>query len=288
MEKADNPSQKYLFIDHTGMKILAAFFMTIDHIGLFFINSISYPDVYYVFRLLGRLAFPLFAFLAVEGLFKSHDALKYSLRLLFIGLAFDLVIYLFGLIVGKQYYNADYAGNTLTELGLGILALYLLQRKDPWSLLSVFPMAYMVLSDFPSFFPLRSEYGTLGLMMILAFYLGTKASFMYEKNYALRTGMDYESVLQANGRLMRNLFNGLGLLIVYLIMLFFQFTNPSSFLFANIDLGPALESFGALAIPFICLYSGRKGFSNKASKVISYLYYPLHFLIMFVIWSFLA
>ena len=128
MEKADNPSQKYLFIDHTGMKILAAFFMTIDHIGLFFINSISYPDVYYVFRLLGRLAFPLFAFLAVEGLFKSHDALKYSLRLLFIGLAFDLVIYLFGLIVGKQYYNADYAGNTLTELGLGILALYLLQR----------------------------------------------------------------------------------------------------------------------------------------------------------------
>lgn len=64
------------FLSNFDLKILAIITMTIDHIG-----AIMYPNID-IFRIIGRVSFPIFAFLLVEGFNHTSNKLKYFLRLL--------------------------------------------------------------------------------------------------------------------------------------------------------------------------------------------------------------
>ena len=50
-----------LRINKTGLKIIALISMTVDHFGCLF-----FPQIY-IFRYIGRLAMPLFAYMIAEG-----------------------------------------------------------------------------------------------------------------------------------------------------------------------------------------------------------------------------
>lgn len=64
------------FLSNFDLKIIAIITMTIDHIG-----AIMYPNID-IFRIIGRISFPIFAFLLVEGFRHTSNKLKYFLRLL--------------------------------------------------------------------------------------------------------------------------------------------------------------------------------------------------------------
>ncbi len=85
-------------LSNFDLKIIAIITMTIDHIG-----AIMYPNID-IFRIIGRISFPIFAFLLVEGFKHTSNKLKYFLRLL-----------LFAVIAQPIY---DYAFN---NQGLNIL-----------------------------------------------------------------------------------------------------------------------------------------------------------------------
>ena len=57
------------------LKVIAIISMCIDHVG-----AVLFPQ-YIIFRIIGRLAFPLFAFLLVEGFMHTANVKKYALRL---------------------------------------------------------------------------------------------------------------------------------------------------------------------------------------------------------------
>ena len=57
------------------LKCIAVVTMVIDHIG-----AILYPGDL-IFRYIGRIAFPIFCFLLVEGFFHTHDRIQYMIRL---------------------------------------------------------------------------------------------------------------------------------------------------------------------------------------------------------------
>ena len=59
-----------------GLKLLAAATMTVDHVGL-----VLFPAVP-VLRQIGRLAFPIFAFMIAEGCAHTRNALRYFLNVL--------------------------------------------------------------------------------------------------------------------------------------------------------------------------------------------------------------
>lgn len=63
-------------LSNFDLKIIAIITMTIDHIG-----AIMYPNID-IFRIIGRISFPIFAFLLVEGFKHTSNKLKYFLRLL--------------------------------------------------------------------------------------------------------------------------------------------------------------------------------------------------------------
>lgn len=71
------------------LKILAAIFMVCDHIGLFF-----YPDEI-AFRLIGRLSFPIFAFMIAEGARYARNKLRYLAAVGGLGVICQLVYFFF-------------------------------------------------------------------------------------------------------------------------------------------------------------------------------------------------
>lgn len=81
-------------ISGSTLKLIALITMLLDHIGAILIVS---PTPYYVLRLIGRIAFPIFCFLLVEGFLHTKNLKKYAFRLFLFALIseipFDLAFY---------------------------------------------------------------------------------------------------------------------------------------------------------------------------------------------------
>ena len=95
------------------LKVLACILMFIDHLGaIIFINN-DY------LRIIGRLSFPIFAFMIVEGYFHSKDIKKYFIRL-----------GLFAIVPQIPYTIAFGPGtlNIFFTLFIGLLAIFLEEK----------------------------------------------------------------------------------------------------------------------------------------------------------------
>ncbi|MBQ9387981.1 MAG: hypothetical protein IJU01_04905 [Lachnospiraceae bacterium] len=67
-------------LSNSSIKVLAAFFMLLDHAGIMLFSD--KPEIYWPLRIAGRVSFPMFAFLAAEGIFYSRNRALYAMRLL--------------------------------------------------------------------------------------------------------------------------------------------------------------------------------------------------------------
>ena len=113
-----------------ALKCLAALFMLVDHIGMVFptmLTELGLPTwADGLPRLIGRLAFPIFCFLAVEGFLHTHNVKGYLGRLLLFGLLsevpFDLAF--FRTPFAPQHQNVYWT------LALGVLAMAGLKRFE--------------------------------------------------------------------------------------------------------------------------------------------------------------
>lgn len=76
-------------INSNTLKIIAAFSMVIDHIGYLLFPEIS------ILRIIGRLAFPIFAFMIAEGCKYTKNKLRYFLTVFGLGTVCQIVYYVF-------------------------------------------------------------------------------------------------------------------------------------------------------------------------------------------------
>ena len=140
------------------LKWMALVTMVIDHIGILLsrqgLNSM-------VFRLVGRLAFPLFCFLLVEGFFHTRDEIAYGKRLLLFALLSELP---FNLFLGGTLFFPE-AQNVFFTLFLGLCMLGLSRRAGTKEreliILLLFSAAAWLL---------RCDYDAGGMFLIAAFY----------------------------------------------------------------------------------------------------------------------
>jgi hypothetical protein len=178
-------------INGLHLKLIAIITMTIDHIGAVIVNELIglYPDLYHryiiiynICRDIGRLAFPIFCFLIVEGFFHTHNVKKYMARLLVFAMIseipFDLAFY------GQAIYP-DYQ-NVFFTLFFGLLSIYfadLIMKKDPGS------MKMKLLSLLPIFacaglsFLLKTDYGAEGVLTVVLIY------FFYGRSKSISIGL---------------------------------------------------------------------------------------------------
>ena len=160
-------------LSNFDLKLIAIITMTIDHIGVVFGTPF-----YNLLRAVGRLSFPIFAFLLTEGYVHTKSFSKYFLRLLVLAviseIIYDYVFYERFIYLG--------ANNIFFTLALGLFTLFLLDKsrclvkryfKDKIDLIIILPITYLLIvvimgliAEFLSF-----SYGMLGILIISFFYL---------------------------------------------------------------------------------------------------------------------
>ncbi len=146
-----------------ALKWIAAVAMLADHVGIL----LAFRAPYYLWwglRVFGRIAFPLFCFLLVEGFYHTRDVKKYLLRLgifaLISEVPFDLFLYGEPVYWGYQ--------NVMITLFIGLLLLYLyngfLAKVQPiYALMTLVSMLCLA-------FVVRCDYGAEGVLIIFLFY----------------------------------------------------------------------------------------------------------------------
>lgn len=70
------------------LKLIAVISMLIDHCAIAFCTS--YGTLYWIMRGVGRIAFPIYAYLLVEGFFHTRNLKKYALRLLLLAIVSEI------------------------------------------------------------------------------------------------------------------------------------------------------------------------------------------------------
>ena len=151
--------------DGNTLKWIALLSMLIDHIGVIYLSYGSHAllSVYSFSRYIGRLSFPLFCFLLVEGFYHTGNLRKYVQRML--GFAFlaeipyDLAIY--GKIVKLD------GQNVLFTFVIGLLVMWMLTKVELWSI----PMYGIVLFGCAAAYLLRVDYSWYGILLIVVFYV---------------------------------------------------------------------------------------------------------------------
>ncbi len=95
------------------LKIIACITMFLDHFGV-----LIFPEIP-AFRIIGRLAFPIFAFFIAEGCYYTKNRLKRFLS-----------VFLLGVICEASYliYDGEFYGNILLTFSLSILLIYTLDE----------------------------------------------------------------------------------------------------------------------------------------------------------------
>lgn len=145
------------------LKIIALISMIIDHYGAIFEDNID------MYRIIGRIAFPIYCFLLVEGFYHTKDVKKYALRLFIFALLseipFDLAFF------GKLEFTHQ---NVFFTLLIGLIAIYNLHKYEEKS---NFIKTAIVFIAFVASVTLNVDYHIIGIIYILSFY--------YTKNYSI-------------------------------------------------------------------------------------------------------
>lgn len=149
-------------IDRSVLKWIAVLTMVIDHVG-----AILFPDQIWM-RVIGRVAFPVYAYCLAEGFRYTSDYRRYLGRLALFAILseipFDLAFY------GVPFSFAHQ--NVFFTLTLGLILLWVLERCREQLLLCA--GAFVVLCFLAQ--ALHMDYGAGGLLMVFAFYLARQGT----------------------------------------------------------------------------------------------------------------
>lgn len=144
------------------LKWIAAVTMIVDHIGMVCLHNTS---LYGICRAVGRLAFPLYCFMLVEGFFHTSSLHNYVKKIgIFAVLSeipFDLAIT--GSILYPEYQNVMF---TLLIGLLTMIGCEYYWKDGRWVYAAVIAWIGICLADM-----IQADYGAFGILLILIFYI---------------------------------------------------------------------------------------------------------------------
>ena len=283
----DNKRGFPLLLSSFWLKIIAILTMTVDHVGVMFDITPC--------RYIGRLALPLFCFMATEGVLHTKNFKKYALRLGIMASAISLIIVATETIpfLADLHLGLRCEGIIFLDLLLGALAVYCLMNKRWYvKLLAILPLAYGIASFiattfddcgcygevlwFPYF--LRTQYGWFGIALVVGFYLAHLLVRLFFKFQSNTSGIDADTYKGTRTeQIAVNIVSAL--ILAVLTLLYFLVQNIiEQYIYVRVIYHVQLISI--ISGAFILLYSGARGYNKKWFQYGSYLYYPLHLAII--------
>lgn len=148
------------------LKIIAIVTMVIDHVGYRF-----FPK-YAIFRIIGRLSFPIFCFLVAEGFFHTRNRNKYLLRLSLFGIVSQLPYLMFS--YNRFVPKSGDSLNIFFELAAGVVCLMLVEEGKNRNKLLWLPIPIIFLLAEA----LNFSYGAYGVALIVCLYVFREKKYL--------------------------------------------------------------------------------------------------------------
>ena len=274
------------------LKIVAMASMTFDHVGWMLAETVGYNFwLVQLFRIIGRIALPLFCFMITEGVLHTKRIGHYFLRLGIMGTLVSGAILLVEYLPMFDGFSVRTEGNIFVDLLLGAIAVFFLTRKEIYyKVLAIIPLGIgvasfiamglemqgMLIHWFPFF--LRPQYHFYGILMIILFYFAYLLKDLFLKQYSNNSGIPVESLAGTSvERIASNLFAILMIVSATMIYYALFYILPSRWVFWDAP----MQNAAIISSAFILFYSDKRGYNAKWFQYGSYIYYPLHMLIIF-------
>ena len=273
------PKKTFPGLSSSTLKIIAVVTMFIDHFTVVFEAQLNarFPFLLMdnglnVLRAIGRLAFPLFAFMIAEGALRTHSRGKYLLRLglfaLISEVPFDIALY--GIAPRNLLTLEAFSHqNVFFTLFLGLLCIIVLDALNKINLAPL-GMLFALFAGFVAEAVLTTDYGAMGVWVIFLFYLllkaprGVRIAGVILACLALTVMLAFRPEVQevrfVSGRVGH------------------RFTFDVSALYNS------YEFWAVFSSPLILLYNGEKGV--RLNKYFFYGFYPGHLLLLWAILQF--
>ncbi len=234
-------------LSSTALRFIAMFFMLLDHMWATVITGNNWMT--YV----GRMAMPIFAFLVSEGYVHTRNLKKYKLRLLLFGLVSEIPFNL--MVAGGVFF--PFHQNVMFTLLLGLLAVERMDAIKKNATPKVITQnALIILGIFVLSVITFVDYNITGVLTVVMFYV-------------LRN-VPFSPIWQLMGMILINIVFRKGMYIPITIgTVTFEFIT---------------QGFAVFSLLFIWCYNGQKGSTQKWVQHFAYVFYPLHMLVLYVIW----
>ena len=212
--------------------------MVIDHVGLFFFPT------YTILRIIGRGAFPLFAWLIANGAHHTRDIQNYTFRLFLLSIISQIPFSLVNVRNGAPLWFF----NVLFVFVFALLAIMVIRTNAS----SIYKFSAVAGAALGAFF-LNADYGIAGVLTVVMCYVYFKQP--------LRLGIALSIVLGV----LPTLFDHLPIL--------------SALSDSGVYLNNTWEAAGLLVLPFIYFYTGKRG---PAFQHAFYAFYPLQYVCLYI------
>lgn len=227
-----------MLIDHIGAVVLARMILTYGTQSSIttVISRDALYQIYIVFRGIGRLAFPIFCFLLVEGFQRTGNRIRYAMRLAVFAFLSEIP---FDLAFCSKVLEFSYQ-NVFFTLLIGLLTMMAVDAV---------PVMWGKLADKISI-QVRGILTYLTTLAVIA--LGMLAAT------CLHTDYDYKGIL------------------CIMVLYFFRRSKKSQCIAGFCAF--LWENYASLAFLLVGFYNGKRG---MRLKMVFYLFYPLHLLILY-------
>ena len=235
---------KFCFLSGNALKIIAAIFMVCDHVGV-----ILFPRIR-ILRIIGRLAFPIFAYFVAEGAKYTKNKLRYLLTMWGFAIAIQ---------AGYYIYNRSLTMSVMLTFALSLLIIFALDLFKESLFDRVSPTSRKILTG-GMFFASMALAAVFHAILNLDYDFSGCMLPVFPALFTTPKVKDPPSLFEKLDTKPYRIFA----MAIGTLALSFDFGGT--------------QFYGLLAIPILMLYSEKRG--KLKMKYFFYVFYPLHLVVL--------
>lgn len=231
---------KFGIFSNNVLKIIACITMLIDHMGVLLFPKIT------ILRIIGRIAFPIFAFLLAEGCYYTRNKIRHLLVISGFAAVMQVVLFLATRMNDFSIF-IHFSIAVLLCLVIDLIEKFIKERK-------VIVSIALILSF---------------LISVIMLILIDKNTTYFFSNYGVY-GIFVPVILYIIRKYIKHIHVFVSIMVICLAMVLMHFFTVWMY-----------QLYGMIACVFILLYNGKKGKYNL--KYLFYIFYPLHLVVLYAI-----